>query len=330
VLAVVSVAAVGSASTIGQVDLIGDGGSFSTKQFIATAITSTGPLGDLTLGAPQGVPADITAPSIIGSISVPNGPIAGIIQTTTGDFGRLLTDATGRVVATTVTAGAGGLTGQLVSRANLVSLINLGVAASGVIAAQGDIGAILLDANGQAVQDASGRLTRFGGVQVNGGLGGLIVARGNIFGDISANGVPSGRIAAHGRAEYGLLAPRVGILGNLNINGNLDSGAAIASGGVIGDAAGGTVLNVQNVKGILAAEAPSPINFGSVGNLQAASIFTGPSAAAVEAIFTDGAGNLINFDLDAGSLQLDGLAQILAQLRGLKVINGQLRVVPTS
>jgi hypothetical protein len=325
VLALVAVAPAGSASAIQTIGLDGNGGSIQTRQVVLSAITSTGPMGDLILGASQGIVADVTAPSIFGNIDATNGPISGVIQTTMGDIGQALTNDGGAIVGTTTLhASGGGIIGKVISRHDLVSQILLNGGMSGAIAAQGDIGAIQRDPSGNAVLDASGHLIRFGGIQVSGGIGGQIVALGNIFGDIASNGIPNGRIAAKGRAVPGLAATRKGILGNININGNIDPGGAIVSAGLIGDQVGGTALNVNNVKGILAAEAG--IAFGQTGNLNAASIFnpaSGDDARAIDWIFTNGGVDLA-FDLVPGSLDLGGLALILTDLRNLRVVNGRL------
>jgi hypothetical protein len=49
------------------------GGSLSTAQSIASQITSTGPLGDLTLQSTRGLTASVSAVSIVGGIFA-NGP----------------------------------------------------------------------------------------------------------------------------------------------------------------------------------------------------------------------------------------------------------------
>ena len=67
-------------SVVQSVDLYGDGGSIFSKQFIAQSVTSTGPLGDLTVLASQGL-NNVTAPSIFGNIAA-QGPLFGTIQTT--------------------------------------------------------------------------------------------------------------------------------------------------------------------------------------------------------------------------------------------------------
>jgi hypothetical protein len=331
-VAVVSAAPSGTSSFVNTIALLGDGGSIQTQQLVTGSITSTGPLGGLILSASQGLIANVTAPSIFGNIQITSGPIASTIQTTgqridpstgivttvSADLGHLLTDSTGHIVGTTtVQASGGGLTGRLISRGNLVSTISLGGGDTGVIAAQGDIGAIQRDASGSAIVDSSGHLTRFGGILVGGGLGGQVIALGNIFCDITANGIPSGRIAVKGSAVAGLAPDRFGIFGNININGNIDSGGAIICAGRIGDALGGTTLSVNNVKGILAAK--GDINFGQVGNLSAGAIFesaTGVDAAAIDAIFTSGGLPLV---FDVTGLDLAGLSLILADVATLHV-----------
>src|SRR5262249_8169068 len=157
----------------------------------AVQITSTGPLGDLTFRATQGITANMTTPSIIGNISA-SGPITAIIQTdgrwtnmTTGqtssipaDFGRSITDSSGNILSvTSVSARGEGLTGQIISRGNLISQINASGGISGVIAAQGDLGVIQ--------RNSGGNLVRFGGIQSNGTISGQVVTLGNILGDIN-------------------------------------------------------------------------------------------------------------------------------------------------
>ncbi len=296
-----------NAGTISTVQFLGDGGSIQTAQAITTAITSTGPLGDLLLSSSHGI-RDVTAPSIFGNIDT-NGPIFGTIQTTVGDLGRAITNSSGTIIGTTIINTNQGITGRIISRGNLISHISSQREFSGVIAAQGDIGV--------AYVDAAGQLVRFGGLLSNGQLNGSIVALGNILGDIEAKSGVGGRIAAKGRAIAGLSSSRIGILGNFKISGNLEVGSAIVSGGVIGDAAGGTFLDVGAVKGILAAK--GDIN-GRLGNTQQAAIFenaTGANAAAIDALFTRLGGTAHGFDLVG--LDLGGLNLILADLAALRV-----------
>jgi hypothetical protein len=239
---------------------------------------------------------------------------------------RALTDATGKITGVTyVHASSGGITGKIISRGNLVSFVRSDGGLSGLIAAQGDIGTIQRDANGKAVvgSDAAKSLVRFGGLLINGGLGGQVIALGNAFGDINVNGV-TGRIAVRGQQVAGLDPQRYGILGKLVINGAIGSTAAIVSAGVIGDDgvyvgtdsdANGTQLNITgNETGIIAAE--SDINFGKTGKLTQSGIFENASAAnkaAIDAIFTQG-GTPLTFDSN-GKTGLDLILQDLAALR---------------
>ena len=80
VTAMIGVSEQPTGSVVQSVDLYGDGGSIFSKQFIAQSVTSTGPLGDLTVLASQGL-NNVTAPSIFGNIAAA-GPIFGTIQTT--------------------------------------------------------------------------------------------------------------------------------------------------------------------------------------------------------------------------------------------------------
>src|SRR6185312_13128828 len=103
----------------------------------------------------------------------------------------------------------------LVARGNLISKVTVGTL-GGVIAAQGNIGALV-----------SG--SRFGGITASGlASGSDILSLGTIYGDINVTGTDSGRIGA-----------KLGILGNTIIS-SLAKGAAVVSGGNIGDAALGT------------------------------------------------------------------------------------------
>jgi len=329
-------------SIVQQIDLTGEAASFQTQQLVSQAINVTsGSLGDVTLGAPGGSPANITAPRIVGNIDVTNGAISGTILTTSGDIGRAIRDASGNITGVTfIRAGAGGLTstGRIISSGNLVSLIDLQSSLDGVVAAQGDIGIIKTDANGNAVvgPGPGSPLTRFGGINVStGGLKGSIVALGDAFGDINVSGGMDGRIAVKGRTVAGLPASRTGILGNVNIGGGMNPTAAIVSSGRIGDDgidnatriandSVGTKLSISGaVKGIIAAV--DDINFGSLGNTSAASIFenVGPNSTngqVIASIFTDGGVTLTI---------PDGLSLILVDLGNLRVgLDGNLTVNP--
>src|SRR5262249_8465631 len=119
-------------------------------------------------------------------------------------------------------------------------------------------------------------------------------------------------------AVSGLNDPqRFGILGDVLVDGWIGANAAIVSGGLIGDAAGGTALSAGGVAGILAAK--GDIAFGAVGDLSRGSIFTpatGVNAAAIDAIFTD-QGRPLTIDTTAQGLS--DLDLILADLVDLHV-----------
>src|SRR5581483_4795786 len=110
-------------------------------------ISSTGPLGDLILQSNQGI-TNVTAPSVFGSIL--GGPIVGTVQTTgvrtdpiTGmqsvvpaDMGRLFVTPTnkGPILATTLVHAQGpGLSGRLIVRGNLISLLDVDGGMSGLV-----------------------------------------------------------------------------------------------------------------------------------------------------------------------------------------------------
>jgi hypothetical protein len=343
-LATVSMTPTGSSTSVNEIDFTGtdapcnnavarsshgDGAALSTSQPILSTINDlNGALGDLILKGSQGIAANVTAKSIMGNIQAVNGSISGVIQTTGGDFGRAFTDANGNITGVTqVSTGGGGITstGELISTGNLISQINVQSGLDGVIAANGDIGTVQLDANGNAVvgTDKAMSLTRFGGITINnGGLNGQVVALGNIFGDINLQGGLSGRIAAKGNpGEFGLPNSRYGILGNVAIGGGISSTGAIFSGGLLGDdgtnngskeLSQGTQLSISgNDKGILAAE--EDINFGKTGSLNSGGIFedaSGQNKAQIDAIFTN----------NNGALTIPGgLSYILADLSAITV-----------
>src|SRR5262249_57329241 len=119
-------------SVVQSIRLRGDGASISTEQYVADSISSTGPLGDLTLDNKQGI-TDVTAPGIFGSI-FSDGPITGTVQTTglrtdpisgvvsrgSADLGPLYVDTADPhgPFATSTGARTGGVRGARVSRAH--------------------------------------------------------------------------------------------------------------------------------------------------------------------------------------------------------------------
>jgi hypothetical protein len=302
-------------SVVQSIRMRGDGASISSGQYIASSITSTGPLGDLVLGSHQGI-TDVTAPSIFGSIAS-DGPITGTVQTTglrtdpiTGvtsqvpaDLGRLYVDTTHPqdpfVTATVVQSD--GITGRLVSRGDLISQVDGDV--SGVIAAQGNIGKTFTYASGQSL--------RLGGIDAD-QVSGDIVSLGTILADIDiGGGLRGGRIAA-----------KKGIAGNLTINGDLDSAAAIVSGGEIGDPALGTQLTLHgDNRGFIAADGVIH-NAASLAGIvfnNVAATPDNPNAAAIDAVFTE-MGQPLSFDING--VYLAGLDDILHNLALLRVGSG--------
>jgi hypothetical protein len=305
----------GSSTSVQSVAFTGTGGSLTTAQPIIASITGApgGSLGDLILGSPGGITANITADTILGNVDVTNGAISGTIETTVGDLGRALTDANGNITGvTTVHAGGGGLSGRILVKGNLVSQINLHSGLDGVVAADGDLG---------VTQTVNGVLHRFGGLNVStGGLNGEVIVLGNAFGDINVTGGLGGRIAVRGNpAEAGLSATHFGMLGNVSIGGGIGTAGAIVSDGEIGDTTSGTQLTISGTdKGILAAGLG--INFGATGGLNQAGLFnpaTGANLAAIDAIFTHN-GSALDVTVPS-QLQL-----LINKLLALTVVNGQL------
>jgi hypothetical protein len=305
-------------SVVQSISLRGDGASISTEQYVAGSITSTGPLGDLTLDNNQGV-TDITAPSIFGSI-ISEGPITGTVQTTglrtdpiTGsvthvvaDLGRLYVDMTDphHSFVTSTVVQTDGISGRLVSRGDLVSEVigQGGGALSGVIAAQGNIGKTFTYPSGQSV--------RLGGIDAHGDVSADVIALGLILGDVDIDGsLRGGRIAA-----------KSGIVGNLTINGGLDAASVIVSGGEIGDPGLATQLAVNGRnQGIIAAEAMISFAKGNPGGavyINTRATPGNPNTAAIDAIFTE-MGQPLAFDL--GGLDLAGLDIIVRDLEALRV-----------
>ena len=244
----------------------------------------------------------------------------GLIEA--GDIGRAFIDPSGQLLGTTTVRFVGGMAGRLIARGNLVGQVFAAQGISGVVATQGDVGVIQRNRNGGAFVGPNGQLIRAGGIFTQ-GLSGQVVALGNTFGDIVIQGDLTGRMAVKGRPVLGLLPFRVGILGNLIINGAATSKSAIVSGGVIGDQAGGTFLKAGAFEGIVAAK--GDINFAS-GTVPGGFIFENAAGtlngAVIDAIFTD-EGKPLAFDFQ--NFDLRGLDLILKDLALLRVgPNGNL------
>ena len=314
-----------------SVNLFGDGGSLDTVFSLAN-LTSTGALGDVTVRGFAGL-GNVTAPNIIGNINVVKGGITGTIQTTgiridpfTGaetavnaDLGQLIIK-NGKVVGITTISSKLAITGQIISRGDLISSITTGGALSGVIAAQGNIGAVLTDSEGNAITK-NGKLTRFGGITIKGNDSGEIIALGNIFGNLTINGQLTGRIAAKGAAVSGLDSSRSGILGNIKVTSAFSATAAVVSGGVIGDAAGRTTFSCGAANGCLAAD--GSINLAK--KVPASNVFANSqgtaNGAAIDAVFTDAS---VPLQISNGAAGLTALVLIGSDLNALQISDGSL------
>jgi hypothetical protein len=302
-----------------SVALVGDGGSINSCLSIAN-LTSTGPLGNVTITASAGSTVNnaaglgnVTAPGIFGSMDVTQAGIYGVIQTTSGDIGQ--TAGTG--VTSIICNGA--FTGEIISAGNLVSSVTIRGAFSGVIAAQGNIGTIKRDSSGSAVTTSSGALTQYGGIAINGNDSGQIIALGNIFGNVTVKATMTGRIAAQGQAVAGLDASRIGILSNVTIH-SFAAGSAIVSGGVVGDATGKTTIKLGKAGGFVAAESAVNLKSTTIAAANLLENVSGANLSAINAIFTNG-GAPLQFN-SGGSLQ--GLILIENDLKNLQDSAGSL------
>jgi hypothetical protein len=329
VVATVQVVPTTSASInplVQSVVLSGNGGGAINSTLSVGSITSAGPLGDVTIGGAASATMDnapglgsITAPSIFGSINVTNASIYGVIQTTSGDLGEVITGPGGAISGVTTIFANGAITGQIISRGNLVSSITTNGSFSGVIAAQGDIGVIQRNGSGAAVTNASNALTRFGGISIAGNDSGLIVGLGNLFGNLTVNGTMTGRVAMEGQAVSGLAVTRMGILGNISVQ-SFATGSAIISGGLAGDATGGTNVYLGSPLGFVAAAGAVNLRSTTIPAGKLLANQTGANLAALNAIFTN---NNMPLLFDTGGT-LNGLALIEADLENIQDNGGTL------
>jgi hypothetical protein len=328
VTATVQLVAVNNTTTnalVQSVTLVGNGGSINSPLSIAN-INSTGSLGDVTITAPTSSTVNnavglgnITVANIFGSINVTVAGIYGVIQTTVGDIGQTTVGSGGAIAGVTSITSNGALTGQIISRGNLVSSVKANGSFSGVIAAQGDIGVIQRDTNGSAVLTANA-LARFGGITVAGAASGQIIALGNIFGNVTVSGSMTGRIAALGQTVAGLAAGRLGILGNVTAT-TFASGAAIVSGGLIGDATGNTLVRLgSSAAGFVAAKGAINLSATAIAANNSLASQTGANAAMLGALFTGGS---LALAFDTGGT-LVGLSLIKTDLANLRDTSGTL------
>ena len=307
-----------------SVVFVGSGASIVSRYSIAN-ITSTGSLGSITISALSGTTMDnavglgnVTATAIFGNIDVASGGIYGVIQTTAGDIGQLVLNSKGQITGVTSIISVGSISGQIISLGNIISSISTNGSFSGVIAAQGNLGAILLNSNGTAALKKNA-LTQYGGITIKGADSGQIIALGNAFGTWTISGSMTGRIAVEGQVINGLIASRIGFLGNLTVK-TFALGSAIISGGLLGDKTGGTTVNLGKGKGFVAAAGADNLK----STTMAASLLivnaTGANLAAITDIFTNSGSPLL---FDTGG-NLVGLALIETDLANIQDNNGVL------
>lgn len=308
-----------------SVALSGNGASISSNYSIAN-ITSNGSIGNLSIGGTAGTTVNgatpglgnVTATSIFGNIVVTNAGIYGIIQTTSGDIGQVNLGSNGQISSVTTITSNGAITGQIISRGNLISTVSTNSAFNGVIAAQGNIGVIQLAAGGTPVLSGSA-LIRFGGISITGADSGQVIALGNIFGNLTISGSMTGRVTAQGQSIAGLATSRMGILGYITAT-NFGSGAAIVSGGLIGDATSGTTVNLGNAKGFVAAAGAVNLSGTTITANSLIQNATGSNLTAISAIFTN---NDQPLSFDTGG-NLAGLALMESDLANLMDNGGVL------
>jgi hypothetical protein len=259
-------------SIIESISLRGDGGSIQTNQTIGSlnagtqtmapftpSITSTGPLGDVTI---QGALPNVTAPSIFGSL-LPSGPIPATttIETTgiridpitsatsdvPADLGRvyIVTTAQGPVVAVTqVQSNGSGLAGQILCGGNLISQVVSNGATTGIITVQPvawEPGAGNL---GTSVTFGRGSVLNLGGFISNGPLTAPSVSVGNSAGTTNVSGV----------LEGGIITTYGSVIGNIVINGSMNGPTVSAgnNGSVLNESAtleGGIITTYGSVTG---------------------------------------------------------------------------------
>ena len=236
-------------SVIENFALRGDGGSIQTQQTIGStnnnqprtppilSITSTGPLGDVTIDGPL---PNVTAPSIFGSL-LPNGsipatttiqttgirtdPITGVMSDVPADLGRVyvVTTPQGPVVtATQVQANGGGLAGQIIGGGNLISQVVSNGPTTGTILVQpvaweptgGNLGTTF------TYPSPSGQVLDLGGFISNGPMTApsIIVPNG------PANS-PTTTTTQAGLLQSATITTAGSVYGNININGPMNGPA---------------------------------------------------------------------------------------------------------
>jgi hypothetical protein len=349
-----------STAAVQTIDIRGDNASVQTQQPIATRLSSTGPLGDLSLEGPMS--ALVIAPSIFGSVSVAGGPLTGTIQTTSletdtitgsvstvpGDIGRVFFASGSNVPnVTTIQSTGNGMTGSVISSGSILSQIVASNGFSGIVEAQRNIGVVAgsppTALGGMITSAYSGTIVSLGNIIGNITIGGnaqatsgnplsaVIAANGSISGNVSVNGAwggqlvslgtLSGTVSFKGGMRGGQVAAKGGITGNVVVSGSIDSASAVVSGAGIGNAGTGTTLSTGGGNnGIIAAL--GSINASSPpGGFVFANAGGTINEAAVDAIFATGTSPLAPDLFDLSSpFDLVLLKQILQNLKKLKVV----------
>lgn len=336
VVATVVIAPNSKQPSVQSIRFAGDGASVDSRYGVGN-ITSTGSIGDVTVRGKDGL-GNLTASGIFGSINVTTGAVTGTIETTgiridpntglqtsvSADIGGFTYNSKGQIAGVTLITAAKGFTGSrpIICRGDLVSSVNFKGVFNGLLAVQGNVGAILTNTDGTATLNQTGALTRYGGLSFSRMAGGQIIVLGNAFGNITISGSMGGRLVVKGAAVSGLDSARTGILGNVNIPFGIASAGAVISGGLIGDVAGATKLSSGRIYGFLAAEGAIRIaNAKVVSPLQVfADSRLNANGPVLDAIFTD-QGLPLRFD--TGGL-LAGLALMQLDASALAIAGGQL------
>jgi hypothetical protein len=231
---------------IGAIAIGGDGASIQTQQWITGPITSTGPLGDVTLQSNQGL-LGIAASGIFGTITsqgpigtiittgVRFDPITGAQTTTNGDFGRIYTNSKGKTVSTSLQLQnePSGATFNIAG--NLLTALEFDGGFTGTITAGGDIGSptlaipILFNGKSNVVMATQGNL--YSPVTFGDDFNGQITVGKNI-GAVAGSSTVGGMVFKGD--DYGQVVALGSIIAPMTLNGDFEPGAYIATQGNLG------------------------------------------------------------------------------------------------
>ncbi len=289
-----------------------EGGDIVTYGSVTGTITINGPVsGPSFVGGSSAVTLAGVGP-IEGGVISTKGAMSGSIVVAGGLSGATFTGGSGgtMVNVTVPVQGAAILTGGTTA-----GNISVGGPLSGQIVSIGDL-------NGNVA--VSGPVLKGGLIATSGTLNGNVTVAGPFSGNLLSVGNINGNVTIQGPMKSGRIASRRSILGNLTVNGDIDSASAIVAGGSIGGSNG--KLSVGNVSGIIAAV--GSIKVGKIGSTSSAVFYQqndAIDAAVIDAIFTQGIlSPLSPTDLFDHStlLDLDDLSQISTNLDSLTVIVG--------